>query len=364
LSGHAWRNARPENDEVRALKAELDALRRERVDHLELSRASRATLDRAMREDLTHLELRVLDAVLWFTAHWWRWTDEVYLSQLGAHAGIGGTAKNQATEAGTAVRRLAELGIVEYEGGRGRGAPSRVGIPRVVLGAVKGRHSTILLAPEESQEKDGQQGEKDGQNAEKDGRCNHPTRRDPEDLSVTPEACAPATAVDDGPSAEDLRAGVQEPPPQPPTATTGELLAAIAQAAPHSARHELLDADDQAPGRTTLRALLVRLEAQVGFDAAVVAVAGEWPAKPPRSAMAHAIHRARQRLGDTPADLPATAAPSPPPGPHQATLDDGWGPPRLPVWEPPAAIPRAPPAADWRPPAFRKPPTDAVEETP
>ncbi|MEA2702119.1 MAG: hypothetical protein QOD63_64 [Actinomycetota bacterium] len=180
----AWSRRRLDEDPAeRELRLEIESLRRERADLIALARASRAAHDRAMAEPLTDVERRVFDAVRFFTVDWHKWSDEVYLSQLGAHAGIGGTTKSQATEAGRAVRRLAELGIIEYEPHRGRGMPSRVGIPRVVLRAVKGENRTLLLAPEESQEKESPEPEKESESAEKESPCNSPTRRDPEDLS-------------------------------------------------------------------------------------------------------------------------------------------------------------------------------------
>jgi hypothetical protein len=122
------------------------------------------------------------------------------------------------------------------------------------------------------------------------------------DLTPEPEALSRPTVVEVHGVGEDFRAGVFDQPPkgqEPPPGPGDELLAAIARAAPASARRELLADVDQVPGRIALRSLLTRLEAQVGFDAAVSCVAGEWPVGR-HSAMAHAISRAKRRVEGAP----------------------------------------------------------------
>lgn len=99
-----------------------------------------------------------------------------------------------------------------------------------------------------------------------------------------------------------IRAGVEVETQETPI----DLLAAVAQAAPRSARHQLLDDPDQAAGRAALRHRLDALAAQLGPDAAVAVVAGEWPAAV-ASPMAHANARARAALGGHPVTVtPAT----------------------------------------------------------
>lgn len=95
-----------------------------------------------------------------------------------------------------------------------------------------------------------------------------------------------------------VRAGVSDQGQQnqePPTGSADELLRAVAAAAPPACRHELLADPAQAAGRAALRHRLARLAAAVGVDAAVAAVAGEWPTSVV-SAMAHANARARGAL--------------------------------------------------------------------
>lgn len=313
-----------------------------------------------MAQDLGIVELKVFTAVLCFTEMWDRFDDEVSLAQLGGAAGIGGTAKSQATRAGRAVRRLAELGIITYEPATGRGAVGRIGIQRVILGPRNADRICPTFPADElhddvaGDEKVGSIRTESGTDSNRkwDTRVS-PTRRDPEVLPVNPVGRGRASDADPVRVSDSDRAGVeeaQEPPPTPPLAAAEELLTAVAQAAPASARHELLADEGQAGGRATLRALLVRLEDLVGFADAVTSLTVEWPADR-RSPMAHAIHRARQRLGDTPAQLPAAPLASARP----ATLENGAIPPQPPLWEPPADASRSPPAPDWRPPAFRKP---------
>lgn len=133
----------------------------------------------------------------------------------------------------------------------------------------------------------------------------------------------------------DLRAGIEDKPQNPQGRDlASELLVAVARAAPASARHQLLDDPEQAPGRTALRRRLVALASEVGFDAAVVVVAGEWPAAV-ASPMAHANARARARLEGHPVSTPPPAA-AVPEQPSPAAVADV--PPETPI---PSADPLA-----------------------
>lgn len=119
---------------------------------------------------------------------------------------------------------------------------------------------------------------------------------------LTHNPCPDGRATEDVPP-PDLRAGLEATDQEPQPTAAPDLLAAVADAAPPTARYELLDDPDQAAGRAALRRRLSTLAAAVGLDAAVAVVAGEWPAAV-ASPMAHANARARAAL-----DGPSTPAP-------------------------------------------------------
>ncbi len=131
--------------------------------------------------------------------------------------------------------------------------------------------------------------------------------------SLDPEIHTPVLNASAGEQDEvtlDFRAGseVQEPPTASPRASA-DLLTAVAVAAPARHRHELLHDPDQGAGRSALRRRLVLIAAEVGVEAAVAIVAGEWPEQV-TSAMAHANARARTYL-DGPTTSWRSAGPDP-----------------------------------------------------
>jgi hypothetical protein len=133
----------------------------------------------------------------------------------------------------------------------------------------------------------------------------------------------------------DLRAGIDENLQGQGNDLAAELLQAVARMAPASARYELLVDPEQATGRAALRRRLITLSDVMGFDAAVVVVAGEWPVAV-TSAMAHANARARARLDGHPVSSdPVSNAPAvrhrsapAPPAPVPPTVETAAAPTR------------------------------------
>jgi hypothetical protein len=93
-------------------------------------RAGRAATEAALAEPLRAVELRVAFAVVKLTVMWSKLEECIALADLGTEAGIGGSEEYRSKEVGRAVRRLAQLGIVTYTPGDGRGHVSRIGLPR------------------------------------------------------------------------------------------------------------------------------------------------------------------------------------------------------------------------------------------
>lgn len=130
--------------------------------------------------------------------------------------------------------------------------------------------------------------------------------RPPDPLTHNPLPDTREETTDEMPP--DLRAGVEVETQETPAAP--DLLVAVAQAAPPSARYQLLDDPEQVTGRSALRSRLAQLAAQLGPDAAVTVVAGEWPAAV-ASPMAHANARARAALGGHPVTVTRPRPPDP-----------------------------------------------------
>lgn len=129
-------------------------------------------------------------------------------------------------------------------------------------------------------------------------------------LTQTPDLNTRAVSEDAPPP--DLRTGSEVQDQEHPSGTGARLLSAVAATAPACCRRELLDDPEQVAGRAALRRRLVLLAAELGEDAAVSIVAGEWPLQV-ASAMAHANARARAFLERpaAPASSRRASAPDP-----------------------------------------------------
>lgn len=315
MSGQAWRKA-----------ADGEVRKRSGIEIV--SAAGRLAQSRAAAAGLRSVELRVFGAVVSLTVMWTKLVDEVYIVQVAELAGIGGSEKNMRREAGRALGRLAELGIITYAPAAGRGQRSRIGLPSLVVQKGGSEHNL-------SNDKGGvddppftPKGCADSPrkvvrfDPERVGNGVPPTEKIP---SQDPRIPEPERAVKADELLLDFRAGIEDNTQGHGQDLGTELLEAVARAAPASARHELLDDPDQAPGRATLRRRLVALADLVGFDAAVVVVAGEWPTAVV-SPMAHANARARARLEGHPVAAPSqgpiVAAPTPVIAPEDSSVPD------------------------------------------
>jgi hypothetical protein len=99
-------------------------------DLITANRAAQASMARALDANCTPRQLRVLMAVIHFTALFNRLEDRVSLGQLAEVARISGKDERDTEKRVAAdLRRLAKIGCVTYKPGGGRHFVSTVGLP-------------------------------------------------------------------------------------------------------------------------------------------------------------------------------------------------------------------------------------------
>jgi hypothetical protein len=107
----------------------------------------RRALQRAAVNDLTRSDWRVLGAVLTLTASYSRTADFVYVADVARAAGL----KNE-RNVRAAIGRLTKFGVIEWDAGRGRAAPSLLSLPE----KGKGGPTVVRLSKEENRSPSGQ----------------------------------------------------------------------------------------------------------------------------------------------------------------------------------------------------------------
>jgi hypothetical protein len=117
---------------------------RQRVTYAEAGAAARQAIRRATRAKLSGSDWRVLGRVLALTATYSKLTDDVYVAEVAAET--LGASEDAYRRTLAILRKLRAEGIIEFEGSRGRGKRSRIGLPAV---QEKGGESYPLLLEEE-----------------------------------------------------------------------------------------------------------------------------------------------------------------------------------------------------------------------
>jgi len=125
--------------------------RPERDGLVEVMAAQRAAIARANQHRLTDIQHRVLLAVFALISSWSRLEDVVYVAQVATHAGLEPDADGDHRSVRRAIARLNELGVIEWEPGRGSGKRSTLRLPEAA-------HERAELKPDNSEPKTGHPG--------------------------------------------------------------------------------------------------------------------------------------------------------------------------------------------------------------
>lgn len=293
--------------------------------------AGRAAIDRALSVTprLGATEMRVVLAVVYLTAMWSKLTDRVYLQQIADLAKVGAEAPGDADDAESverwmesrrkstsrALRRCAQLGILIYRPGKGKGNPSTIGIPALDEDLSFKRELPSPLLNDTTAQKGAVEIPKGG--------CSAPLPGKRSSGSSSSSATAPPEVAEEEDSDSVGRA----------CRLVAERRLALRTGKPITNRERWLG--------TVANDVRSELAGQDFAGLSPEAIADRVQPMPgPLYADAGARAAPWTELAD------GTAAPPPSPRPD---------------WSPQAETAPSPPAADWRPPGFRKSPT---EETP
>jgi hypothetical protein len=204
---------------------------------------------------------RALLGVIEAVSSWSRLEDRiaVYKNETTAGESIAERQNLDNTDAGKALRWLAENGVIVYEPTRGRGRRSLVGLPREgdhgrYTPPGKAGRSALLSAaqmPESANAKAGRfDPEKQGDSAGKAGRSALPTEKcpeDPEDVSPRDPSCSDAVEPDGSPL--DHPTNGDDSMQIPEDLTLGEALGDLAALLPEDARSRAADLWQTTGGR-------------------------------------------------------------------------------------------------------------------